>query len=293
MINATLDLHGCICGAVVQIMCSTAANLETIYIKTKYFWRKVVSGINDYSWYMGGWFVCVRALMHYNFGVFCPRVTSEFLCCSVVCDDVMLVPAAAADGLPGRASSPNEEISWTLRFPLPLSSHNILPLIQFTAIHIRKGGGGKTGCRNILWGFWHDPTSASLLRARNTPVPGFISVLSNLRAAGTSTEDGRQRDPSTEGHSRERPGGQDGAVVQQTTAPLCQDGAQNTWGNRFLEVDARIRVRGFILIYPHLFPDCYCDFWLCGVPDGLSAVHWNCGDIFQHLHSPLARTSGT
>lgn len=33
MINVTLDLHGCICGAVVQIILSTAANMETIYIK--------------------------------------------------------------------------------------------------------------------------------------------------------------------------------------------------------------------------------------------------------------------
>lgn len=97
--------------------------------------------------------------MHYNFAAFCPRVTSEFWCCSVVCDDIMLVPAAAADGLSGRASSPHEEISWMLRFPLPLSSHNILPLLQFTAIHIRTGEKNKTGCCNILWGFWRNPTS--------------------------------------------------------------------------------------------------------------------------------------
>lgn len=79
-----------------------------------------------------------------------------------------------------------------------------------------------------------DFCSASLLRAQHTPVLGFISVLSNLRAAVTSSEDGRQRDTSSEGHSRERPGAQDGAAVQQTSAPLCQDGAQNTWGNKFL-----------------------------------------------------------
>lgn len=109
MINVTLDLHGCICGAVVQIILSTAANMETIYIKTKYFLK---SNVVYYSWYMDGWFIYVIVHQHYNFAVFCPRVTSEFLCCcSVVCDDVILVPAAAADGLSGRASSPNEEIS--------------------------------------------------------------------------------------------------------------------------------------------------------------------------------------
>lgn len=137
-------------------------------------------------------------------------------CLSVV-SDVMLVPAAALDRS-GWGSSPNEEISWTLTFPLPLSSHNIPLLLQWTGIHFKEEN--KTSCCNILWGFWHHLTLLLKGWCRLCCLFHF-SLLQLKRAAWQSTDDGMQRVNSWTGHGRKQSGGPDGAAEQQTTAPIC------------------------------------------------------------------------
>lgn len=164
----------------------------------------------------------------------------HYLCLSVV-SDVMGVPAAAVDP-PGWGSSPSEEISWTLTFPLPLSSHNIPLLLQ---LRIRIKEENKDSCCNILWGFWHHQACLFKGWSRLCCCLFHFWLLQLERAAWQSTDDGMQRVNSWRGHGRKQSGGPDGAAEQQTSAPLCQERAQNTGGNSFMEMDAWISVNVF------------------------------------------------
>lgn len=102
-------------------------------------------------------FSCLQYQSDLNFSYINKRIIDENKSsCLSVASGVTSVPTAAVDPS-GWGSSPSEEISWDLTFPLPLSSHNIPLLLQLTGIRIKEEN--KASCCNILWGFWHHLTS--------------------------------------------------------------------------------------------------------------------------------------
>lgn len=165
---------------------------------------------------------------------------------SVVSDDTLVAVTP-----PGWGSSSREETSWTLTFPLPPSSHNIPLLVPLT--RIGAGEENKASCCNILWGLWHHPTLLLEGWCRLCRCLFHFCLLQRKRAARQSTDDGIQPGHSWRGHQQEQPGGPDGAADHQTSAPLCQEGAQNTGGTSFREIKAWISANECVLIHPYSF----------------------------------------